>query len=577
MIPICAPFLFKVLFEGLLVHINQIVGYLFWMICLLGTCQFASANVVTQEHLLTGDSIAETELNNTKQDISFTIKSWSFEGAKAFSPKELIKQVKDFDKKEIRFDDLSDIVASIEGFYESKGRIATVTIPPQDVTKGQLLVSVVEAKVGHVKIEKSGTSRVSHNKIKSTIGSYLPKGSIYDAESLNRGLLLADDLPGVSMTGFLQSGEQDDEVDLILKTSQESPFIGDLGIDNAHARSLGAYRATMAVSLVSPFHLGETIGLQTLKSEGSRYGRFSLGMPLGSRGLRMSVYGSKLGYNVITDELAALDIEGEVDELGLTLRYPLIRTRKGNLYSTYKLDHRIYLSSVAQIVQKHYSIDGISLNLSGNVFDTIWGGGGNSASLGVLHGRVSAKGSTLMNEGYHSLFKYSVSRQQTISEKLSLFVSLSGQITQDVSTSSLHSINRDNNQVDKVEDFLDSAESFSLGGINGVRAYPSGEATGSEGRLFSGEFRYLLGPDLIVKALYDWGWVGSRDPTTIGPSEYEISGAGLNIAWSAPLGFNLQATYARRFGENPNPSATGMDQDGSLKEDRLWVVLGRSF
>ena len=91
------------------------------------------------------------------------------------------------------------------------------------------------------------------------------------------------------------------------------------------------------------------------------------------------------------------------------------------------------------------------------------------------------------------------------------------------------------------------------------------------------ELRYLLGNDIMAKGFYDWGWVGKRDPTTTGPSEYELSGAGLNLAWSTPLGFTFQGTYARRFGDNPNPSPTGMDQDGSLEEDRFWLVLGRSF
>jgi hemolysin activation/secretion protein len=571
MFPFCARFVLYIRFDCLLSYCERLMRYFLRFSCFIFTVLFVHAEDATEGRLRDGNSVDVKDVNSTQKNISFTVKSWKYDGVRAPLIKKLTRHLREFDDRLISFDDLSQIVERVEEFYKLKGRIASVTIPPQDVTKGELFVVVVEAKVGNIKFDKSSTSNVNRGKIKSSIESYTPKGSIYDAGSMNRGLLLADDLPGVSMTGFLQSGEQDDEVDLILKTSEEAPYIADLALDNAHARSLGTYRTTMAVSLISPFDFGETIGLQTLKSEGSRYGRISLGLPLGSRGWRMSIYGSTLGYNVITDELAALDIEGEVDEIGLTLRYPLIRSRKGNLYSTYKLDHRIYLSSVAQVVQKHYSIEGISLNLSGNVFDTIWGGGANSASFGILHGRVSAKGATLVNEGYHSLLKYSVSRQQTISEKLSLFISLSGQVTQDVSTSSLHNVGGG------VEDFLDSAESFSLGGINGVRAYPSGEATGSEGRLFSGEFRYLLGKDLMAKALYDWGWVGSRDPTSIGPSEYEISGAGLNMAWSAPLGFNLQATYARRFGENPNLSATGTDQDGSLKEDRLWVVLGRSF
>ena len=108
-----------------------------------------------------------------------------------------------------------------------------------------------------------------HSKIKASVESYSPKGKIYDASAMNRGMLLADDLPGVSMTGFLQAGDKEDEVDLVLKTSKEPPYIADLVVDNAHARSLGTYRATLAASLVSPFQFAETIGLQTLKSEGS--------------------------------------------------------------------------------------------------------------------------------------------------------------------------------------------------------------------------------------------------------------------------------------------------------------------
>ena len=82
---------------------------------------------------------------------------------------------------------------------------------------------------------------------------------------------------------------------------------------------------------------------------------------------------------------------------------------------------------------------------------------------------------------------------------------------------------------------------------------------------------------LILKPFYDWGMVEKRDPASVGPSEYEISGAGLSASWSTPIGFSLQTTYARRIGENPNPLPTGFDQDGSLKKDRFWIVLARSF
>ena len=35
------------------------------------------------------------------------------------------------------------------------------------------------------------------------------------------------------MTGFLQAGQKEDEVDLVLKTSKEPSYITDLAVDNA--------------------------------------------------------------------------------------------------------------------------------------------------------------------------------------------------------------------------------------------------------------------------------------------------------------------------------------------------------
>jgi len=72
--------------------------------------------------------------------------------------------------------------------------------------------------------------------------------------------------------------------------------------------------------------------------------------------------------------------------------------------------------------------------------------------------------------------------------------------------------------------------------------------------------------------------VEKRAPTSLGPSEYEISGAGVSTSWSTPLGFSLQATYARRIGDNPNPDLnTGFDSDGTLEKNRWWIVLARTF
>ncbi len=43
------------------------------------------------------------------------------------------------------------------------------------------------------------------------------------------------------------------------------------------------------------------------------------------------------------------------------------------------------------------------------------------------------------------------------------------------------------------------------------------------------------------------------------------------------MAFSKCGTFARRDGDNPNPTAAGNDQDGSLKKNRFWLTASISF
>ena len=358
-------------------------------------------------------------------------------------------------------------------------------------------------------------------------------------------------------------------MDLVLKSSKEPAYIADLAADNANSRSLGPYKVSFSGMLVSPLQYGETIALQTLKSKGSRYGRLSFGFPLGHEGWKMTLSTSRMNYAVIAPEMKSLNIKGKVNDSGVSLRYPVVRNRQGNVYASIGYDHREYLTTVGGVSQKDYQIRNGKIEFSGNFFDKFIKGGANSASFSVTHGKVNGFG---VNDNGHTLLNYTLSRQQSVSEKMSLFLSLQGQYGLDVSSANAQQLLGLTEQ-----EYLDSAENFTLGGLSGVRAYPSGEASGPQGQKLSFEMRYLMNKSLILTPFYDWGMVEKRDPTSLGPSRYEISGAGLSASWSTPIGFSLQTTYARRIGNNPNQLPTGTDSDGTLTENRLWVVLARTF
>ncbi len=78
---------------------------------------------------------------------------------------------------------------------------------------------------------------------------------------------------------------------------------------------------------------------------------------------------------------------------------------------------------------------------------------------------------------------------------------------------------------------------------------------------------------MTVSGFYDHGRVRNDD----GNPSYGLKGAGLAAAWQSSFGLNLKATWARRIGNNPNPTASGEDQDGSLDKNRFWLSASQSF
>ena len=120
---------------------------------------------------------------------------------------------------------------------------------------------------------------------------------------------------------------------------------------------------------------------------------------------------------------------------------------------------------------------------------------------------------------------------------------------------------------------MDSSEGYYLGGANGVRAYPSDEARGNSGNLARLELRWHCLTQWGLTAFYDHGRVRNSDGT---PS-YSLQGAGLALQWQPGPTASVAATLARRMGGNPNPTAAGNDQDGSLTDNRFWLTANLAF
>ena len=500
------------------------------------------------------------------------VSGFKFKGNTLLSNEELSAALAPLLGRPLDFARLQSSPLVVADLYRDKGWVVQTSLPGQDIEQGMVTIEIVEAVFGQVLIAGSPATRVLKEDVLGIFARQQPSGKFLNINAVDRALLLADDLPGVSVSGTLAQGAQAGQTDLVLQLADEPGLIGSVSADNTGAVSTGNQRVMAALGLNSPGLKGDTISLNAISSRGSKYARVAYGLPIGSDGWRLGLNASWLDYKLITAAYKDLNASGDSTTAGLELSYPWVRSRSFNLNTSLSADRKEYDNVSGGAVTSAYKNTPVSLVLSGNSFDS-WGrGGANSFSWAMTAGELNLVGSptqatdasSTQTAGDYQKIRYAFSRQQQLSTGVSLYAAFSGQWA-----------NKN----------LDSSEKFYLGGSSGVRAYPSSEAGGTLGQMLNVELRWQLPEGWNVAGFYDHGRIRvNKYNNYSGASSLNalaLKGAGMALGWRSSAGLSLQGSYARRVGTNPNPITTevnrGADQDGTLRLNRVWLTASQAF
>lgn len=496
------------------------------------------------------------------------VKAFRFAGNTLLSSEQLATPVASFSGRELDFAGLQRAADAVAAAYREAGWIVRAYLPEQDVSEGTITLQVVEARFGGVRFEGAPSLRVQRNGIESFFRQQQALGAPLNANALDRALLLADDLPGVSVAGTLTPGAQDGETALIVQTTDEPFIYGDVGLDNTGALSTGSERLTASLTVNSPRRRGDLLSLSALHTRGSDYARVAYTAPRGNNGLRLGVNATAMTYKVVngSDSIKALGIQGRSSSMGMDWNYPLLRARLHNLYFTGGLENKRFfndnLESKSDNAKSYSDYDSRSLRLglSGNRFDDWLGGGANSASLQLQLGRLASMQAHTqidsIDRSYHKM-NYSLSRQQAITGAHSVILSLQGQQASQV---------------------LDSSEKFYIGGAGSVRAYPASELGGERGQVITAEWRWRLDSAWLITAFADAGRIAALPATASAHQPtLHLNGRGISLGWEGPAGLSTRLTWAHRNSVNPKPTQTGTDSDGTLTRNRIWFTASIPF
>jgi hemolysin activation/secretion protein len=495
-----------------------------------------------------------------RDGLSVRVSSFRFAGNTLLNEQQLAPVVAEFLNRNLSFEGLQRATDAIAAAYRQAGWLVRAYLPEQDINDGVVTLQVVEARFAGMRIEGQAPQRVEAAEIDAFIRSAQRKGEPLRADALDRALLLIDDLPGISIAGTLAPGQAEGETALVIQVTDEPVIYGSVSLDNTGSRSTGSQRLTASLNVSSPGRRGELVGLMLMHTEGSDYGRLAVTVPGSYDGLRLGVNLSGMNYKVIEGAGADAQIRGRSNSMGLEINYPLQRSRVQNLYWSAGLDNKSFVTRDLTDTRSDYETYSLRSELSANRFDEFGGGGANSASAQLLWGRLAsmrhhAQLETL--ERHYRKFTYNLSRQQALGANHSLLLTVQGQHATQV---------------------LDSSERFYVGGAQSVRAYPASELGGERGQAASAEWRWRVDSAWLLSAFIDQGRAVSLPAS---PSDQKtaltLRGHGLSGSWQGPQGLLVKLTWARRDGNNPKPTLSGSDADGTLRLNRFWLSASMPF
>ncbi|MBL6938465.1 MAG: ShlB/FhaC/HecB family hemolysin secretion/activation protein [Alphaproteobacteria bacterium] len=232
--------------------------------------------------------------------------------------------------KDITLADILSIADQIEAAYRARGfLLVRAYVPPQRVANGMFTINVSEGFLANVTVQGGDDDVRDH------IRDYLQPAAAarpLTSETIERGLLLTNDLPGISAAGVLKpSPDTPGASDLVVDVSQ--PWItGGAAVDNRGSRFSGIWTFAGDVEFNSLFG-GDQLGLSVTGSPSSALevaGSLRYRHPIGDDGLIGSIIGS-ITHGQPGSTLTAFNVQTDSWAAGPRLTYPVIRTRDETL------------------------------------------------------------------------------------------------------------------------------------------------------------------------------------------------------------------------------------------------------
>jgi hemolysin activation/secretion protein len=499
-----------------------------------------------------------------------TVKAFTFTGNTIFSEAFLQPIVQEYIGKQLNFDDLNEAATKVRAFHRERGYFLTQAyLPEQTIRDGVVQIGIIEGRIGEIEIVRRPATRLREGLLAGIVGAHWQQGDVITETGLEKPLLLINDLPTAAVTSEIRPSRTLGAADLRVNVDQGvGLFSGYVDLDNHGNRFTGQYRYGLNLNLNNPLTLADQASFRAFRTdEDMWFGKLTYLVPVWYYGTRVGASYSKFDYRLAKD-FEALGAQGQGEVSSLFLFHPVIRTRNSNIILQAAYEDKYLLDEVLTAnSREERTIESVRAGVVGDFRDTLFGGGLNSYSVTFTHGDLRLSPPALAaadaaatgrnTAGTFRKLNIDLRRLQRITDTVNLLLAFTSQ---------------------QANQNLASAEKLSIGGPNGVRAYPVGEAAGDSARILQTELRFRLpgmrffGGDVIVSGHLDAGW--SELNHVPFPNEAEntrsFGGLGFGVSMGNEGDFVIRATASDRIGE---PATS----DPVHKHPRVWAQAIKWF
>ncbi len=444
---------------------------------------------------------------------------------------EINKLVKEYENREVTFEDLLSLRSKIVELYRENGYVTSGAFVPdnQVLDSGNVQIQVVEAELERIEI--NGLTRLQKGYVLRRLGN-VTKPPL-NSQSLESGLQLLQLDPLIKqVTAELTAGSTTGRNILRLDLQEAPAFHAGMIVDNYQSPSIGSIQGRVFANHDNLLGFGDRLTAEYGRTDGLNLYDLGYTLPLLGRNGTFNLRYSNNDSNIVEAAFQDLGIRSEAETFSVGLRQPLVLSPQTEFAVGVALDLRRSQTFIQNNIPYSFSEDGPKNGKSKVTVIRFYQDWVKRSRTRVLAARsqfnfgIDASDATINNTGTDGRFFSWLGQSQWV-QQLSPRAILTTVIATQLTPDSLLSLER-----------------FSIGGVDTVRAYRQNQLVSDNGVVASVDLSIPITANpntLQINPFFEigGGW-NNRDSD---PEPNLIAGLGLGIQWQVARGLDVRLDY----------------------------------